>query len=519
MTHPPELHSIESSPPVGVRAQADLLPAHDTVRSHDTAGPMRSLLGDRNRCFLVLMVAGVAAALLAEMPNLVLQDTWLALVDGRQVAQHGIPRHVVLTLFGHGHAWVDQQWLAQLWMYGLHRVGGLGLVAVVNVALIAAGLLGAAAASMRLGASARSVVLVLPLAAIAVAFTNEVRTQPYAYPLFVLTVYLLAADSRRPSRSVYWCLPVLALWGNLHGSASLGAGLVVLGGLSMLWSRRGALADPTAWRRPLALIVLAPAALLITPYGTEMVSYYRATLLSPAFRSFVTEWQPVTYDVPLAIVFFLLAGVVVWALGRHGAASTLWERIATLVLAAGAIIALRNVVWFALAALILLPLWIDAAVRARERPAPARPRLNATLLGAAAVAVIVLALSTVTAGTARLTPSYPARTLEAVRAALAVRPGAPVLADETYADWLLWELPRLSGRVAYDAAFELLSRDQLKEIADLKSVTGLNWSRVARGYPVLVLVDRGNPNPVHALRVQTGAQLRYRGGGVAVLVR
>lgn len=422
-------------------------------------------------------------------------------------------------MFGHGRPWIDQQWLAQVFMYGLHQIGGLGLVGVVNVALIAAGLGGAAAASIRLGAAARSVLLVLPLAAITVAFISEVRTQPYAYPLFVLTVYLLAADGRRPGRTVYWCLPVLVLWGNLHGSASLGAGLVVLRGLVLLWERRKRLGDMRVWGRPLMLVLAAPAALLVTPYGTGMISYYRATLLSPAFRQFVTEWQPVTVDPPLAVLFFLLAGVAVWALGRHRGASTTWERVATLVLAVGAIIAVRNVVWFALATLILLPVWIDAAVRARERAAPARPRLNAMLLAAAGVAVVVLTVANLTKGAASLTRAYPEPALASVRAALASHPGARVFADESYADWLLWELPRARGRVAYDAAFELLSRAQLEAIADFKGVSGLDWLRATRGDQVLVLGDSGDPNPVHAVRVRTGARLLYDHHGVAVLER
>jgi hypothetical protein len=316
---------------------------------------------------------------------------------------------------------------------------------------------------------------------------------------------------------VLWCLPVLVLWGNLHGSASLGAGLVVLRGLTALSEGRG---DPRRVHRAAALIVGAPLALLVTPYGTAIVSYYRATLLSPGFRSLVTEWQPVTADVGHAVVFFLLAAAAVWALGRYTAASTWWERLAMLVLAVGAIIAVRNVVWFALATLILLPVWIDAAVRARDRPAPARPLLNGALLGAAGLAVVAAAVGALTMGGGSLTANYPPAALAAVRAGLAGHPGARVFADERYADWLLWELPGLRGRVAYDAAFELLSSQQLKAIAALKSVSGLEWPRAARGDRVLILGDSGeNPNPVHAMRVREGARLLYDHDGVAVLDR
>ncbi len=478
---------------------------------------VRPVLADRHRTFLVLIGATVAAVLLTALPSAILNDTWLALVDGRWIAQHGIPHHVVLTVFGYGHPWHDQQWLAQLLMYGLQQLGGLPLLGVVTVALVLTGLAGAAAAAIRLGASPRAVLPVFLVVAMIDIVATEVRTQSFAYPLFVLVVYLLAADSRRSTRRVFWCLPVLVLWANLHGSVTLGAGLVALRGLTMLWERRHELA--TGGRRPLALIVGAPVALMITPYGTGIVSYYRVTLLSPAFRAFVAEWQPVTESTQLAIVFFLLAGVSLWALGRYTARTTPWERAAMLLLAVGGILAVRNVVWFALATLIILPGWIDGAVRARERSAPPRPRLNAALLLVAGLLVALFLVGSLRAGAARLTPKYPAQALAAARRAVQSQPGTRVFADETYADWLLWKMPGLSGRMAYDVAFELLSRQEFAKIADFKSVSGLDWERAVKGYGVLVLSSARFPTLVPALRARDGAHVLYDQRGVAVLER
>ena len=60
--------------------------------------------------------------------------------------------------------------------------------------------------------------------------SREIRTQAFAVPLFALLIYLLARDSREPSRRVFWCLPLLVLWANLHGTVTLGAMLVALHG-------------------------------------------------------------------------------------------------------------------------------------------------------------------------------------------------------------------------------------------------------------------------------------------------
>ena len=66
------------------------------------------------------------------------------------------------------------------------------------------------------------------------------------------------------------------------------------------------------------------------------------------------------------------------------------------------------------------------------------------------------------------TSTYPTRAIPTLRALISRRPHVKILADVRYADWLIWEDPRLfSGRVAYDTSFELLNKSQLSAIADL----------------------------------------------------
>ncbi|HET6864731.1 MAG TPA: hypothetical protein VFH80_02370, partial [Solirubrobacteraceae bacterium] len=208
---------------------------------------------------IAIALVALAAALLGLLGRDITQDTWLALLAGRDIAEHGIPHHESLTVLAHGRRWVDQQWLAQLVMYELDLAGGVVLVGFVNGVLVLSGVLGAILAARQLGASANSIVRVLPLVVWTIAVTANVRTQPWAYPLFSALVWLLASDSRRPSARIWWCLPLLVLWGNVHGSASLGAGLVMLRGLTVLWERRARLRRaPSAWARPIALIVGAP---------------------------------------------------------------------------------------------------------------------------------------------------------------------------------------------------------------------------------------------------------------------
>jgi hypothetical protein len=471
-----------------------------------------------------LLLAGalgvLGALLIALLPNDVRGDTWIALMAGRAVAQHGIPHRETLTTVAYGQPWLDQQWLAQLGLYELERLGGLALIGFVDIALVLGALVGAISAALRLGARLRSVAWILPLAVWGLLTGLEVRTQAFAYPLMVTLVYLLAGDARRPSPRVWWCLPLLVLWGNLHGSALMAAGLVTLRGVTVAWERRRELARTSrAWGKPLGLALGAPACLIANPYGLSAASYYRATVFNPAFHKLIAEWEPATREVAMLIAVLLLSAVAIWGVARHRDQTTPWEICALSVLAIGGFVAVRNVPWFALAALVLLPVWIDPSA-----PAPAwRTRWAAPLAaGVAALGAVWLvqgAVKTVSTSTTALTPYFPAGALATVRSEVDAHPGWRVYADDTLADWLLWELPELHGRVAADARFELMSSAQLDSQVDLVSAAGAEWKRAARGCRLLVLDELSYRHAATRFEREPGARTLFASAHAVVIVR
>jgi hypothetical protein len=467
-----------------------------------------------------LFVAGlaiVAAVILGKLPAHLNQDGWLALVDGRYVAQHGIPHHDTLAVLTHGNTWIDQQWLAQLGIYGLDRLGGLALYSIVYVGLTVGGLGMAIAASRRLGGSERHVVWVLPLAAfLYFAGSFQIRTQGFAYPLFVGTLWLLAVDLRRPSRRVYLVFPALVLWGNLHGSASLGAGLVALYGVIALVEglrRRG------PWRaqlRAISFVLGAPACLLVTPYGLSGLSYYRETLLNPTFKTLVVEWQPVTSVAIIAVPFFAAAFATVWALGYSRGRARPFEALTLLVLIVGSISAVRNITWFALAAIVLLPATLSATTAPQPSP-PRRRRVNLTLVGATLAVAVISALSVAGRSNAWFERSYDARALESVVSSAHRTSGIRIFADGRYADWLLWREPALAGHIAYDSRLELLSAGQLRSLATIANLRPPGARDPLAGYGLLVLDTKSKASRL--LLEQPETHVILRGQRVALATR
>src|SRR5436190_5693623 len=172
-----------------------------TTHDHRTGLAARASAGLEDRGTVVMVVAAFAAVLITRLRTALAADGWIALLSGRVVAQHGLPSHDTLTVWAHGRTWVDEQWLAQLVLYELERLGGLQLVLLVHAALVTLGLGLAAVLGRRLGGSARSVTWVaLP---VLVAFwpgAAIMRPQSFAYPLFVGVLWLLLDDLRLQSR-------------------------------------------------------------------------------------------------------------------------------------------------------------------------------------------------------------------------------------------------------------------------------------------------------------------------------
>ena len=495
----------ESAP---VEARRGGLPAVFAQRGSDL------LLG------VVLLV--LAAALLANIAGEFSVDSWLELVTGRQVWLYGIPHNETLTLLAHGAPWVDQQWLSQLAGYAIYLIGGLGLLGLVNVGLFTTSFAASVAAARHLGAPFKAVLLTLPLSIALVAPSREVRTQEFAMPLFVGLVYLLATDARCSSRRVYWCLPVLVLWANLHGTVTLGAMLVALRGIAMAWERRHALArSVNAWKRPLLLSLGAPISILLTPYGLSIIGYYRTTLLGSTLRRAVTEWQPITSVPTTAAAFFVLAGIAVWSFGRSASRTTLWERLALLALAAATISAVRNAVFFGLFTMMVVPLSLPIRADADRRPADhRRAAVNAVLVGAAAAAVLIAIAATLLRPASSIELQYQrTKVLTAVERATQRIPSLHVLTDGRFADWLLWRDPALAGRIANDARYELLTPRQIDRVDRVFAALGTRWKQGARGFRLLVLDRKYDPRAVKGFLAEPGRRILYNDGERMVLLR
>jgi hypothetical protein len=471
----PSLMAGAGSAGASYETEMDIPVTPSAVRGTTSTARLTDLL--RVDGFLLGLVAAIAAALTARLTFAISQDTWVSLLAGRTIVRSGLPHHDTLTYWSRGKTWVDQQWLAHLASYGLYEVGGLVLLGLCSVALVVAALGGGVVFVRRSGVGARTVAWLLALSAYAILIgAGSVRTQVLAFPLFVTLLALLLTDARRPSRRVFAALPLLVLWANLHGSVTVGVGLVLLRSVT-------GLRDPALRLRSVALALGALVAGLATPYGAAIVGYYHHTLLNPSFGSLVTEWRPLSLTTATAPVIVLAAGAL-WLTARHTRLLGLFAVIAQLVLIALPFVAVRNIVWLGFGSLLILGPAFEAEIGNRRR---SNGRMNALLGVAGAVFLVVAVVASVSQGPARLTRFFPTPGGDAVADAAARQPSALVYSDERFSDWLMFRYPKLVGHVAYDVRFEQLTSQQLLSTVQWKSQITDHWRLAARGAHVIVV--------------------------------
>src|SRR5919197_3803460 len=219
------------------------------------------------------IVAMFLIGLLGNLPGELLSDSWLVILGGREVVQHGLPHHDALAIWTHGREWVDQQWLAQLAFYGLYAVGGIKLALAAHATAAGSAFVVALAAARWRGGSTRAVCwLALPSIFLLIWGSWNARAQSFALVLYVVLLWLLLADARKQSRRVFFVLPLPAPRAKLPRTALPRAGLLALWGLTYALERRQT--PRRNWLPRAAALCLAPACLFASPYAADLPGYY-----------------------------------------------------------------------------------------------------------------------------------------------------------------------------------------------------------------------------------------------------
>jgi hypothetical protein len=317
---------------------------------------------------------------------------------------------------------------------------------------------------------------------------------------------LIDASRNGLRRRTLLVLPLLVVWANLHGSVVLGAMLtMLLAAIELIRARR------ITWT-PVALLVLSPLAVLASPYGTKLVAYYDLMLVDAPIAPMLREWQWSSPSGTTALFWVLsIVAATLVAMRRCRERLTFYEVAVLVVTFVGAVQAVRGVIWFALVAAAILPVALDGVLTKAD---VAAPRVNRVISLAALAGLAVALLVFIARPASWFVSEWPEQRAAAVRGATR-DPIVRVWATDGTADWLLWRIPDLRGRIAYDVRFELYNRPALDRITRYDELRG-EWRSVADGYRVVVVDRRAH---LDALRAEPGAKVVYRDDEIAIVVR
>lgn len=414
----------------------------DDARAHPPAPSAAASRWAITRGQLLALLAFLLPAAGSMLAPMLTTDIAYQVRTGRLILDAG---HVIdrdpFTFTVQGEPWLNQQWLAGVLFALGHELSGWG-----GLLLLRAGLVGLTFAlvyaACRATAAPRMLASLVAIGAFVVAASNlALRSQTLGVLAFAAVVAILAW--RREHPRLLWLIPLLMVaWANTHGSFFMGWAAIGLAALDDLLARRR-LAPAT-----IAVGIASVAATLMGPWGLATWSYVVELSGNPLIGSFVSEWQPPTLRTPTGILFFASLALVLGLLLVRGRVIS-WLALLWLAgLALLAMLAARNVVWWAIGAAPLVALLAAGLVVRGRRLGDAafdEPRGIGYTAIAALAGVLTLAVlpwwrpSDPLTGPQGVLQDAPRGVTEALLSEAA--PGDRLLAWQRWASWFEFAVP------------------------------------------------------------------------------
>lgn len=276
---------------------------------------------------------------------------WMVAVGDHVRATGRVPDRVPFAAADSA-GWRDVPVLAQLLVSWLADAGGAAPV-VAHLVLVALALTVLALAARRRGAGDGQVAVTLALVTLgSLPALGVVRAQTWSLLPFALLLALLASQARTPDRRIWWAVPLVAVWGNLHGAVLLG--VCVLGAYLLVGRLR---------RRPVETVAVGVAALLAlgaNPQLWRTPRYYVDVFDNVSAERAEGLWARPSLAMPFDVAMLLAAAVLVVVLLRRRREA--WEYVAVAGMCVVTASAARHGVWL---------LFVLAVLAAGRRATPA----------------------------------------------------------------------------------------------------------------------------------------------------
>lgn len=341
-------------------------------------------LADLRSVFLIVLFGGLFALAARNVTD---PDLWWHLKTGQLILEnHAIPHTDSFSYTRAGHGWITHEWLSEIFIYKLWCIAGWAGLIITFAAITCAAFF---ILFIRCRANVYVAGLVTLWAALATRPLWGPRPQIISLSLTALWLLILERSEENP-KLLWWSLPILLLWVNLHAGFALGLAFSALfvAGEWLDGSFTGTKNSPRLGFSALILLVdllVVP----LNPNGTKLYFYPIETLHSTAMQSYIAEWASPNFHRPEYwpfLTLILAAFVVVcWSRSRVRPRDLLLL-VLTLV---ASLRSIRLIPAFILIASPLVARWVEiwlisrpfTPLRLRHKmPTPMRRLLHGTIL-------------------------------------------------------------------------------------------------------------------------------------------
>ena len=220
-------------------------------------------------------------------------DFWFHLRIGQFIVQHvQVPRVEIFSCTNLGQPYVAHGWLSGVIFYLIYSHFGQNLLIFIFAVLTALAFwIIFKRSSEHIFTRGMAVLLGVWTVLPNIGVRPRVFTLLLATCYFqILSRYLTESDSKR----LWWLVPLMVLWVNLHGAFLIGLvfiGLTIAGVILDTWIGRQTAAVVWIRVKPLLMVLVVCAlAALINPYGTRIYSQVLSVLTSPIYQYVGADW-------------------------------------------------------------------------------------------------------------------------------------------------------------------------------------------------------------------------------------
>jgi len=470
------------------------------------------------------MIVAAGLFLLAARP-VTDPDVWWHLRTGQlDIQNHRLFHADPYSFTRAGQPWIDHEWLSEILIFALYKAAGWGGLILGFAALIAGTFL---LVFVRCSGQPYVAGAITVWGAIASVPSFGVRPQMLTLLLACIFLFVLERSYERP-RLIWWLLPLMLLWVNLHAGYAVGLGLIAVFLLGDLLDRAlGSLVPQQSPGRVRYLILagLACAAMIpLNPYGFSIYRYPIETLRSRAMLAYIGEWaSPDFHEAKyIAALLLMLAVILLPALSSRRLRAR--EMLLLAVTLYAALRSVRHIPIFVLVAVPSLTSLIQGVLQKGDeppslkrpmRPASVKLAFNITLLAAFLLFAGFRIHYVIRHQPEAVAKDFPTAALQFMATA---RLPAPVMNHYNWGGYFIWKLyPEY--KVYIDGRADVYGDSFLDQFASAYYVRGQSWQTGLQKWGVQTVVLPPDAPVITALSIEPGWQRVFSDSEAVVLTR